>query len=189
MWSGVQRGVPGQAGLPGGEDRVGGLVQLQPAGVRGGLAVQQPVARERPVGQLHVIEQVPDHLPGGGEVAVGQEPGERLVGVAREDLAVGAEVRRQAVAGRSARPAPPGPTGWPARPRWRPRNVLSSLALITLALTASTRAQQRCVVLQRWAALQKSRHGSRSARTGGCRTPTTGLVSGKGGGERCGRGT
>ena len=119
MWSCVERGVAAEPGQVGHQDRVGGLVELGAAGVRGGLAVQQRVARHRPVGQLLAVEQEQRGRPGRGDVAVGQQPGEGLVQVAGEHLAVGAEVGRLAV-GRSPRPAPTGPTGWPATRRSRP---------------------------------------------------------------------
>ncbi len=106
---GPQRGVPAQARLVVHQDRVGDLVQLEPAGVRGGLPVEQRVARHGAVRQLLAVEQEPDRVPCRGQVAVGQQAGEGLVQVAGEHLAVGAEVGRLA------------PGGGPGRHRLAPR--------------------------------------------------------------------
>ena len=92
-----QRVVAAEPGQVGHQDRVGGLVQLVAAGVRRGLAVEQRVARYLAGRQLLVVEQELDLGAGRGQVAVGQEAGERLVGVAGEYLAVGAVVDRLAV--------------------------------------------------------------------------------------------
>ena len=93
---GPQCGVPAQAGLVVHQDRVGDLVQLESASVGCGLAVEQRVARHGPVRQLLAVEQEPDRVPRRGQVAVGQQAGERLVQVAGEHLAVGTEVGRLA---------------------------------------------------------------------------------------------
>ena len=91
-----QGGVTAEPGQVRHQDRIGGLVQLGAAGVRGGLAVEQRVARHRPVRQLLPVEQEPGRRPGRADVPVGQQPGERLVQVAGEHFTVGAEVRRLA---------------------------------------------------------------------------------------------
>ena len=74
------------------------------------LPLSSPLRGNDPLRQLQSSEHVVDDLPGGGQVAVGEEPGERLVGVPREHLPVGAEVRREAVA-----------RGLPGRDRLAPR--------------------------------------------------------------------
>ena len=73
-----------------------GLVQLGAAGVGGGLAVEQRVARHGPVGLLLPVEQEPGRGARRGQVPVDEQPGERLVQVTGEHLAVGAEVARRA---------------------------------------------------------------------------------------------
>ena len=126
----VQRAVMRQARLPVHQDRVGGLVELEAAGVRRGLAVRQRVARHRAVRLLLALEQERRGVLGGPDVPGDEQAGERLVEVAREHLAIGAEVRRLAV-GEHAR-----------RDRLAPRRIqsggdgagerLSSEALTTL---------------------------------------------------------
>jgi hypothetical protein len=97
MWSCPQRVVAAEPGQVGHQDRVGGLVELVAAGVRRGLAVEQRVARDLAGRQLLLVEQELGLGARGGQVAVGQEAGERLVGVAGEDLPVRAVVDRLAV--------------------------------------------------------------------------------------------
>ncbi len=82
------------------QDRVGGLVELRPEGVRRDLAVDEAVARHRAVRQLLALEQEERRGPGRREVAGGDEAAPRLVQVARKHLAVGAEVRVRGVSGR-----------------------------------------------------------------------------------------
>ncbi len=104
-----QLGVPAQPGLPGHQDRVGRLVELGAAGVRCRLAVEQGVARHRPVRELLPVEQEQCRRARIRDVPVGQQPGERLVQVAGEHLAVGAEVGRLAVVeGPGGHRLPPG---------------------------------------------------------------------------------
>ncbi len=110
----VQAAVAGQAGLPVHEDRVRGLVELLATGVGGGQTVLERVARHRAGGQLLALEQEARGRPGARAVAGEQEPGERLVEVASEHLAVGAEVGRLAVgrvAGRHGLPPRGGEAG------------------------------------------------------------------------------
>ena len=104
-------GSVGEAGLPGHQDRVGDLVELDAEAVRGELAVDQAVARHRAVGELLALEQEPHRVPGGGPVAGQHEPGEGLVQVAGEHLAVGAEVGVVGVAGRDRLPPGRGQAG------------------------------------------------------------------------------
>ena len=123
----VEGDVPGEAGLPCHQQRVGVLVDLrQPERVGRDRAVELGVAGEAAVGLLGLVEQEAHHLPRAGPVAVGEQPGERLVAVAGEHLAVG----------------PPGwvvvaGTDWPhgsvGEATNAPMFVLSSAALITLA--------------------------------------------------------
>ena len=96
---GVERGV-GEPELLGHQDRVGGLVELRVERIGRGLAVDEAVARHRPVRQLLVLEEEERRGARGGEVAVGDEARPGLVEIAREDLAVGAEVRVRRVTGR-----------------------------------------------------------------------------------------
>ena len=65
-----------------------------------GLAVDEAVARHRAVGKLLALEQEQRRVARGRQVAVGEQSGPRLVEVAREHLAVGAEVRVLRIAGR-----------------------------------------------------------------------------------------
>jgi hypothetical protein len=94
-------GVCAQSRLQGHQDRVGGLVQLGSAGVRGGFAVDQGVTGELPAWQLLVVEEEQGGGARGGQVTIGQQAGERLVQVTRENLAIGAEIDGLAVHRRS----------------------------------------------------------------------------------------
>ena len=82
------------------QDRIGALVELRAERVRRGLSVREAVARHRAVGLLLPLEQEERRVARRLEVAVGHQARPRLVQVAREDLAVGAEVRVRGVAGR-----------------------------------------------------------------------------------------
>ena len=82
------------------QDREGDLVELRPERVGCGLAVDEAVSRHRAVRQLLALEQEQRRVARGGEVAVGEEARPRLVEVAGEDLAIGAEVGVRRVAGR-----------------------------------------------------------------------------------------
>ena len=86
----VQRPVPGDAGLPGHQQRIGVLIDLEEAvRVGGDRSVHERVAGEAAVGLLGTVEQEAHHLPGARAVAVGEQSGERLVAVPREDRPVG----------------------------------------------------------------------------------------------------
>ena len=87
----VERRV-GQPQLVGHQDRVRGLVELRAERVGRRLAVDQAVARHRAVGLLLAVEQEQRRVPRGLYVSVGHQAGPRLVQVAGEHLAVGAEV-------------------------------------------------------------------------------------------------
>ena len=117
--------------LVGHQERVRRLVELRAERVGRGLAVDEAVARHRAVGLLLALEQEERRVARGGEVAVGHQAGPGLVQVAREHLAVRAEVR--VAPGR--RPRSPGPTARPVLATIAPGNVLSSEAFSTLALT------------------------------------------------------
>ena len=91
--------VVGQPDGAGHQDRVGDLVELHPERIGRRFAVHQAVARHRPVGLLLPLEQEPDGVPRGRDVTGGDQPGERLVEVAGEDLAIGTEVGVGRVAG------------------------------------------------------------------------------------------
>ena len=123
----VERAVPGQAGLPGHQDRVRRLVQLVAAGVRRLLAVGQRVARHPAVGQLLALEQEPGRRLRGRGVAGDQQPGERLVQVAGEDLAVGPEVVGLAVGQVAGADRLAPRAAEPGRDRARERLVLAGL--------------------------------------------------------------
>ena len=58
------------------------------------LPLTSELRGNRPSAQLLPLEQEPHRGPRGRQVTAGQQPGERLVEVAGEDLAVGAEVDR-----------------------------------------------------------------------------------------------
>ena len=87
----VQRCV-GQPELLRHQDRVRGLVELRSEGVRRDLAVDEAVARHRPVGKLLPLEEEERRVARGREVAGGHQARPALVQVAREHLSVGAEV-------------------------------------------------------------------------------------------------
>ena len=95
----VQRGV-GEPELLRHQDRVRDLVQLRPERVGRRLAVDEAVPRHRPVWQLLALEEEERRGAGCGDVAVRDEACPRLVEIAREHLAVGAEVGVRRVAGR-----------------------------------------------------------------------------------------
>ena len=82
------------------QDRVRGLVELRAERVRRDLAVHEAVARHRPVRKLLPLEEEERRVARGREVAGGDEARPALVQVAREHLAVGAEVGVRGVAGR-----------------------------------------------------------------------------------------
>jgi hypothetical protein len=84
---------PGEADGERHDERVGALVELRVERVRRGLAVRQAVARHRPVGQLLALEQELGHVARRRVVPGEEQRRPRLVEVAGEDLAVGAEVR------------------------------------------------------------------------------------------------
>jgi hypothetical protein len=117
-------GPVGDAGLPGHQDRVGDLVELNAEGVGRRFAVDQAVARHGAVRELLAFEQETDRVARGGTVTGQQQPGEGLVEVAREHLAVGAEIGVVRVAGRYRLPPRGGKAG---HDRARERLVLGGL--------------------------------------------------------------
>ena len=98
-WLVVERGIR-EPELLRHQDREGDLVELRPERVGRGLAVDEAVSRHRAVRQLLALEQEQRRVARGVEVAVGEEARPRLVEVAGEDLAIGAEVGVRRVAGR-----------------------------------------------------------------------------------------
>ena len=95
----IQRRV-GEAELLGHQNRVRTLVELRPERVWRQFSVDEAVPRHRAVRQLLPLEQEQRRVARGREVAGGDQSRPRLVEVAREHLAVGAEVRVCRVAGR-----------------------------------------------------------------------------------------
>src|SRR5690349_24278709 len=115
----VERRVPGEAAFPCHQQRIGILVDLRQAErVRRDRPVDQRITREAPVGLLGPVEQEPDHGPGARHVPVGQQPGEGLVAVPGEYLAV----RPPGMRGRRGyRLAPRIGTTLPSLAAWRRR--------------------------------------------------------------------
>ena len=137
------------AGQPDGErhdQRVGALVELGVEAVGRLLAVGEAVARHRAVGQLLALEQEARHV---ARRPRGRRPGTRrprLVEVAREHLAVGAEVG----VARGRRRRRPGPTARRARRRPRrgtscprPPSRTNALQVVLVEQAAPARATRR----------------------------------------------
>ena len=95
----VQRCI-GQSELLRHQDRVRRLVELCAERVRRNLAVHEAVPRHRTIGKLLPLEEEERRVTRGREVAGGDQARPALVEVAREHLAVGAEVGVRGVAGR-----------------------------------------------------------------------------------------
>ena len=96
---GPQAAVVLQPRLVGHQDRVRRLVELVAACVGRLLAVDEGVTWEAAVGQLLALEEEAHGGACGAQVAGRHQTGERLVEVAREHLAVGAEVDGLAIRG------------------------------------------------------------------------------------------